>query len=246
LIGNPTTGPRIVPFGQPRLSGDFLPNGHPGFRVTQRYGDLDAFFRDRIHGAMDIANFFCGDVLLAPLNGLAQRLQDPNGALGIRVTSGLVVVEYWHLSRYVSADGASVSKGQTVVGNVGSTGLDIGGCHVHIKSSTDGGRSWRDPWPLLDQNIAVRVKLNATNGVNIRRGPGQPGEEMRKLYASAVNGRIIRTEDGKDLRAATGSFPARHPITGATHGLGSTPNRWTPIYVRGAYRAIATPLVTYI
>ena len=48
MLGNPTQGPRIVPFGSARLASDRLPNGHPGFRVTQRFSDLDAYFHDHM------------------------------------------------------------------------------------------------------------------------------------------------------------------------------------------------------
>lgn len=247
MIGDMTTAPRIVPFGAARLLNDRMSNGHPAMRVTQRFSDLDAFFGDRPHGAMDIANFYCGDALYAPISGTATQWRDPNGALGLRVTSGLVVVEAWHLSKFGVSHGAAVNKNSTIIGYVGSSGLDIGGCHVHVKASTNGGSSWRDPWPLLDQNSAVRIRFNASTGINIRTGPGTFGNRSpAPLYATLVSGRIRRASDNKDLGSATAMYTAKRPVLGSNHGIGSKGNDWTPVYIGGAYRYVATPLITYI
>ena len=247
MIGDMTTAPRIVPFGTARLLNDRMSNGHPAMRVTQRFNDLDAYFGDRIHGAMDIANFYCGDPLYAPISGRATRLKDPNGALGIRVTAGSLVVEMWHLSKYAVADGATVTKNSTICGYVGSTGLDIAGCHVHVTASTDGGNTKRDPWPLLDQNLSTKIKFNATTGITVRRGPGTIGTStLTAPYASLQNGRVRRATDGKDLGSASALWTAKRSVLGAKHGLGSKGNDWTPVYMVGAYRAVATPLITYI
>lgn len=149
MFHNPVGGPRIVPFGQPRKPTDVLRNGHPGFRVTQRFLDYDALFRVRIHGALDLANYNCGETVKAALAGYCQRLRDPNGALGVRVThyNGFKT-EYWHLSRITVKDGQIVNAGKQV-GKHGSTGLNIGGCHLHFVVIDPTGRRI-DPWPLLD------------------------------------------------------------------------------------------------
>ena len=148
MFRKPVGGPRIVPFGTARLKTDVLYNGHPGFRVTQRFGDYDAIFRNRIHGAMDIGNFYCGDSVYAMAAGIAHRLRDPNGALGVAVFhSNGYRTEVWHLSTYAVAHGASVRAGQRI-GKVGSTGLDIGGCHAHVVVYDPSGRPV-DPWPLI-------------------------------------------------------------------------------------------------
>lgn len=151
MFRKPVGGPRIVPFGSPRVPGDELRNGHPGFRVTQRFGDWDAFFKNRIHGAMDLGNFFCRDQVKAMMGGWAQRIADPNGALGVRVShpNGWIT-EYWHLSRYAAAvpvQGRTVTEGQTI-GYVGRTGLDLGGCHLHVRTINPDGIPV-DPWPLI-------------------------------------------------------------------------------------------------
>lgn len=247
MIGDMSTAPRIVPFGATRLAADRMTNGHPAYRVTQRFYDLDAFFHDRRHGALDLANYYCGDALLAPISGTLTQYRDSSGALGFRVTAGKLVVEGWHLSKYGAGHGAKVTKNSTVVGYVGNSGLDIGGCHVHLKASTDGGNTWRDPWPLLDQNYAKRVKFNSNNGINIRTGPGTPGNKTpAPVYASIVNGIIRRRTDNKNLGSTSSSYAAKNAVRGAVHGLGSQPDLWTPVYVGRAYRYVATPLVRYV
>ena len=151
MFRNPVGGPRIVPFGQARKPTDYLKNGHPGFRVTQRFYDWDAFFHTAIHGAMDVANFNCGDNVFAMGPGWCQRLRDPNGALGVRVNHpNGYKSECWHLSRLTVKDGQQVLSGKKI-GEVGSTGLVIAGCHVHVIVIDPTGRRI-DPWPLLNQN----------------------------------------------------------------------------------------------
>lgn len=245
MLGNPTDGPRIVPFGAARLASDRLPNGHPGFRVTQRFSDLDAYFGDRIHGALDIANFYCGDRMRAMIAGRCEHLRDPNGALGVRITSAdrLHQVEIWHLAKITVAAGASVAKGSGI-GLCGATGLDIAGCHAHIRYLRSGVP--RDPWPYLDQNISTKARFNAKTGINIRTQPGPVGGALQPIYASLRNGRIIRA-DGRDLGAVASSYTAKQAVKGASYTLGGRAgNLWTPIYIGGAYRAVSTPLISYL
>jgi murein DD-endopeptidase MepM/ murein hydrolase activator NlpD len=151
VFHNPVGGTRIVPFGQPRKPSDVLHNGHPAFRVTQSFLHYDALFRVTIHGALDLGNFYCGDTVKAALGGWCQRLRDPNGALGVRVNhSNGYKTEYWHLSRITVKEGQQVVAGKQV-GKIGSTGLNIGGCHLHFRVIDPTGRGI-DPWPLLNQN----------------------------------------------------------------------------------------------
>jgi len=233
-----------VPFGSARLASDRLPNGHPGFRVTQRFSDLDAYFHDRIHGAIDIANFYCGDTLLSMIAGRVEHLQDPNGALCLRIVSsdGKHAAELWHVARRLVAHGSSIAKGQPVA-TVGSTGLDIAGCHCHIRYIRFGVPV--DPWPWLDQNIARKAKFNSAGPIHIRTGPGVPGGPLKPIYATFANGKITRA-DGVVLDRAAWILTARLPVRGATHGLGSSPSSWTPVYIKGGYRAVAGPLMTYV
>lgn len=149
---NPVAGPRIVPFGTARTSSDVLRNGRPAFRVTQSFNHWDAFFGNRIHGAMDVGNFYCGDSVYAMEAGTVTHLRDPNGAIGIRVshTNGYKT-ELWHLSRIspTTPNNVWVRKGKTL-GNVGSSGLDIGGCHLHVVMINPQGQRI-DPWPYMNR-----------------------------------------------------------------------------------------------
>lgn len=201
MFGNPVLGPRIVPFGQPRLQTDELPNGHPAFRVTQRFGDWDALFRNRIHGAIDIGNFYEGDAVLAMEDGFVIPLADPNGALGQEVQhDNGYRTQVWHLSRRVELMGTYVQRGRTI-GYVGRTGLTISGAHVHVACFNAKGEQV-DPWPLLDQNKAVGsgvVKFNdGVDGVNLRTSPDA---RQRNVYAVAYRDPkgIIRLSDNKRL-----------------------------------------------
>ena len=154
MFGNPVLGPRIVPFGQPRLQTDRLPNGHPGFRVTQRFGDPDAFFPGQIHGALDLGNYYEGDAVVAMEDGVVVPLADPNGALGQEVQhDNGYRTQSWHLKRRVDLLGMRINRGRTI-GYVGKTGLTIAGAHLHLAVYDPDGQLV-DPWPLLDQNKPV-------------------------------------------------------------------------------------------
>lgn len=156
MFGNPVLGPRIVPFASPRLETDVLPNGHPGFRVTQRFNDWDAIFHTEKHGALDIANFHCGDAVVAMADGVVTPLGDPNGAIGQNVDhDNGYSTQLYHLSRRVDLIGQRVKRGRTL-GYVGKTGLNTAGCHLHVVVINP-KRQLVDPWPLLDQNKPVPV-----------------------------------------------------------------------------------------
>src|ERR1044072_505958 len=115
MFHNPVYGPRIVSFGQARTRTDVLPNGRPGFRVTQRFSDWDVFLKKSIHGAIDIANFYCGDDVLAMLRGVCVVLHDPNGAIGVEIRhpNGWRS-QYWHLRKVNVGTGESVVGGRRI------------------------------------------------------------------------------------------------------------------------------------
>jgi len=160
MFHNPVYGPRIVPYLQPRLPSDVIPlaqdahnRSHVGFRVTQKFNPAtDAYFPGKPHLAIDIANYQCGESVLAMMRGVCTILRDPNGAIGVRIThpNGWKT-EYWHLSRVNIKSGQFVYRGRRI-GWVGSTGLDIGGCHLHLVAIDPQGR-YRDIWYLLYQNL---------------------------------------------------------------------------------------------
>ena len=152
-FGNPVQGPRIVPYLQARKPSDVLPNGRPAFRVTQPYNPAtDAFFPGRPHLAIDIGNFNCGDRLLSMSSGRAVHLNDTSGALGIEIrhSSGWRT-QLWHIAKRRVANGAWIRRRGIWIADVGSSGLDIGGCHCHVAVIDSVGR-YVNPWLWLDQN----------------------------------------------------------------------------------------------
>ena len=233
MFGNPVEGPRIVPFGEARGPADYISrNGHVAFRVTQRYGDWDAYFRDRVHGAMDVANYWCGDRVLAMESGTVRILRDPNGALGVEVqhASGYRT-QIWHVTRIVVATGARVARGQHIA-HVGSTGLNIGGCHAHVVVLDPSGRNV-DPWPLLDQNSSYRVLKGP--GINIRSKPSL----QSVIYATSEAGGIRRRYDRKII--APLSTRMRYRRTLVVNGTA-----WDEVLLYGSYRWVASSLLNKV
>ena len=231
MFGNPVQGPRVVPFGAARKATDVLPNGRPSFRVTQRFGDLDAFFRDRTHGAMDLGNFYCGDRAVAMASGKASHITDPNGALGISISHGNGYnTEYWHLRRRLVGNGTAVAAG-IAIGEVGSTGLDIGGCHLHVVVRDPQGRAV-DPWPLLNQNL-VQYRILKGYPINLRQGPGTE----KAIYATSTKAGIIRAGDHFQLGPNNQKMRYGGTVTG------SDGKPWDKVYLRFNYRYVRSDLL---
>jgi murein DD-endopeptidase MepM/ murein hydrolase activator NlpD len=231
VFGNPVQGPRVVPFGAARQAYDKLPNGRPSFRVTQRFGDLDAFFRDRIHGAMDLGNFYCADRVLSMASGKVQHINDPNGALGIRIAHGNgYSTEYWHLRKRLVGNGTAVAAG-LAIGEVGSTGLDIGGCHLHVVVRDTAGRAV-DPWPLLNQNI-VSYRILKGYPINIRSGAGT----NYTIFATSTRAGIIRARD----KVSLGPVNQKMRYGGTVTGSDGKP--WDKVYLNAAYRYVRSDLL---
>lgn len=237
LLEQPVRGPRIVPAGALRTAEDVLPDGKPGFRVTQRYADRDAFFGG-LHGAIDLGNYNCGAELLAATAGTAINRRDSYGALIVEIrgddgwTTG-----YGHLSSFGVTSGVRVKVGQ-VIGRLGSSGLgNI--CHVHFTRRGPSGQLV-DPWPLLVQNRRARVN---GAGVNIRTGPSL----SHHIYATSRSDGIYRISDGARLgelgMGMGGGWAWR---SGGTHGIAPYPSSWRRVYLGGGWRYIARPLVTLL
>ena len=184
ILRNPTQAPRVVPFGVARTSRDKLPNGRPAFRVTQRFADTDRFFGGQ-HGAIDLGNYNCGDVMLATHAGRVSNRRDIYGALitEIKASTG-EVTGYGHLRAFWKANG-SWAVARERIGTVGDTGLGAI-CHCHLYHRDRNGRLV-DPWPRLEQNqtgltMVGYVRFNAgVNGVNVRNAP-----DSRKANIYAV------------------------------------------------------------
>ena len=122
------------------------PAGNVDFRITTDFDDQDAWF-GRPHRADDLGNTRCGDSVVAMADGRVSWMQDNAGALGIELDHGYrITTEYWHLSKRFAVAGETVRAGM-IIGAVGSTGLDKGGCHVHVEAKSNGIRI--DPEPLI-------------------------------------------------------------------------------------------------
>jgi hypothetical protein len=159
------------------------PRAYDTFRVTQQFGDLDAYYKDRPHSATDIGNFTCGDPVVAMAAGIAYPLKDkatvlgaPSDALGVRVDHGNgIATEYWHLNRIDITSGQRVAQGEQI-GIVGDTGLGTV-CHVHVEAKRNGVRI--DPEPLMfggslgEENDVASPFGTGTIGakINLRAAP---------------------------------------------------------------------------
>lgn len=217
LIGQFVGGARVIPIGQSYgVSDKINESGHRGFRVTQRFGSA--------HDGIDLGNFACGDAIYAPSDGYVVNRKDPNGALIAEVhESDGSVTGFAHLSRFAVASGSRVLRGR-LIGYVGSTGQSTG-CHIHMGRRK--GSVVSDPWPLLEQNRPARINV----GVNIRNQP-------------SVTARIYATTTTTQYRDAYVS--GWHWVTGGYHGIAPYPTQWRKLWINGAYRYVARPLVTLL
>lgn len=219
IIGNPVPGPRIVPFGEERSSGDVLFNGRPAFKVTQRFDDVNpALPHLGKHRALDLGNFNCGDAVLAAATGTARTMRDSAGALIviIRHGDGYETV-YAHLGRFAIPEGTStaVLRGQTI-GVVGASGLGSG-CHLHFEVKLNGAHL--DPWPLLPQNKETTVTLQGFKPIINRRvvlkagatarstpnfNPRHYDENKIATHAGSVNRVAVAEVKGSNLTLVDG------------------------------------------
>lgn len=190
IFGNPVSG-YIVPYGEDRP-----PDQPNAFRVTQRFSDINPAYPELgQHGAIDLGNYRCGDPVFAAESGAARTMKDSAGALIVIIKhiDGWSTV-YAHLNDFSIAEGISVSviRGQQI-GVVGSTGLG-GICHLHFETKINGVKV--DPWPLLEQNQEIDMKLPGkfvrhivnrrsvlTVVSNFRAGPSRTEESLHTYGA---------------------------------------------------------------
>jgi murein DD-endopeptidase MepM/ murein hydrolase activator NlpD len=231
-----TDGPRIVPKGVSRTALDVLPNGRPSFRVTQGFYDKSAALGGAFHQAMDIGNYFTGDKLYAPFPGRLINRRDPNGALivEIRASDGTLFGAA-HLSRFAQTSGIMVGRGW-LIGYVGNTGLSTS-AHAHVWVERNG--QLLDPWNQLVQSR--RARLNGFP-INIRNQPSTSGT----IYATSQGSGIYTP---KGVRIGPWDMPISsgwHWVRGGTHGIGAYPSDWRKLWLNGAYRYVARPLMTIL
>lgn len=138
-FGNPVEGMRIVPYMEDRTLDDRLANGRPAFRITQTFDSPDFYYGDgRIHRALDLGNYHCGDKVLAVNDGIARPTKDNATRLGATSDALGVIIDHgsgwssevWHLNDTIG--GVQTVKKGDVIGIVGRTGLG-NVCHLHLE-----------------------------------------------------------------------------------------------------------------
>jgi len=218
------------------------PRAYETFRVTQQFSDVDFYHKDgRLHNATDIGNFACGSPIVAMAPGVAYRVKDSAGALGIRIDHGDgISSEYWHLNRQDAGHGQAVNAGFQI-GIVGRTGLgDV--CHCHIEVKINGRKV--DPEPLMfggSLTVEDDMKLPADAAYFVTGTVG-PGNRLRTDHTTTDGSEVVQEELAVQLIGI---------VTGGTAYTlpdGRKGNRWYVIRRgdTGDVRQIAHLLVTSI
>lgn len=239
-------------------------DGHTRWFRSQRFGCTGFSWEPPLgscshyHRGVDIARGIagCDDDLLSVQAGTviyAGTLTGGGKSVVVRHSGG-IATGHGHMNSTSVVKGQKVTKGQRL-GSIGDTG-NATGCHDHLALKTgfpstgDVNDFWRDPgaggqgkwadiWPLLEQNVQVRVASAAPDGTNIR---STPTLDAGSRYASVVGDRLVRL-DGTDL-GAQGAWRAwGGTVTGARYTVGGvTSNQWQRIYLGGGYRLVAALL----
>lgn len=239
-LAQPVPGPRIVPFGEPRLASDVLPNGQPGFRVTQRFDDINpAFPQLGAHRATDLGNFNCGSPVLAVYSGKAETIgPDQYGALGIIIDHGAFSSVYWHLNAFTIPRGTAVpvNRGQQI-GIVGKTGLGAV-CHLHFEIKVQGVRIDPEPYlfdaPLVIEDDDVKIPAGL---VHLTQGVMGAGNRLRLAPFTAEGSKVL---DGVTFVQVYGRGVKGQPYTLG----GKTGDTYAWVGVFGETWFAAEPLVT--
>jgi murein DD-endopeptidase MepM/ murein hydrolase activator NlpD len=184
-FGNPVDG-LINPFGTPAGG---------GFRVTARFGQIDAD-HSTPHQGVDIGNGACFAPILAMADGRVTMARKLGNANVVRIAhpqfpgyeSG-----YAHLDAIEVELNSPVERGDRI-GTLGKTGATA--CHLHMGMKLDGVEI--DGWPLLEQNqetdmlkgtlisrIVNRQTTMVGDGTRLRPSPGT-AEPPLAAYAAGV------------------------------------------------------------
>lgn len=204
------------------------PAAYDTFRVTQAFGARDFYYADgRVHGAVDVGNFRCGDPVVAMCAGTARRVKDnarslgaKSDALGVVVDHGYgITSECWHLNRQDVADGQRVAAGQQI-GVVGRTGLgDV--CHLHVEVKRNGTRI--DPEPLMfggSLTVEDDMQIRGANLRHIQNRSARLAVKARFRSSPETTDNVI-----DDLEAGALIFPIA-VVTGQSVGTAPDATDW--------------------
>ena len=258
LVGK---GKLIRPPGSPLIGGKF--------RVTQDYGCTGVLAEPRLgdckhfHRGLDINDGGCESPVFVPRAGkvkFAGKLNNNEKVVVINHFNGWGS-SYGHLDAIDDdiKDGATVEQGRRI-GRIGKSGITDGGCHLHfaVKSGLPAGwdlldfipnvfgsgrgdttGKWRNPWPLLVQNVTIQLRTDLVP-IRIRTAP-EVGDNI--FATTEADGTIHRTAD--DAVIGPVASPRKwggHVAGGEYEILGVTGTSWEKIRFGGVFRFIATPL----
>jgi hypothetical protein len=239
-LARPVPGNRIVPYGQERTPSDVLPNGHPAFRITQRFDDVNPAFPNLgAHRATDLGNWWCGDQVYAVYGGLAKTIgPDQYGALGIIIDHGAFQSVYWHLNAFTipRGDAVPVKWGQQI-GIVGKTGLGAV-CHLHFEIKVNGTRIDPESY-LLGAPLVLEDDMNIPAGKHIAQGVVGTRNRLRRDPDTIEGSRVLDTTIFVQVYQLG--------VKGAPYTLGGVSGddyAWVGAYGETWY--VAQPLVTNI
>ena len=241
-FGNPVEGFILGPNVTRRDDDPRLSTGHALFRVTQTFDHINTAISLLPHGAIDMANYICGDRVFAAKGGNARRYVDNAGALAVIIDhhDGWQTL-YWHLSAWVIPTGTSTVLGGQHIGYVGKTGLG-GSCHLHFEVHKNGKKV--DPWPLLRQNGATEDDMTIS-GKFIKHIVNK--RSTLKVQTNFRAGSSTKTEVVQLFPAKTGFYPVIEVENEIVNGSPTWYGCW--LYVTGSgytfgylHSSLCTPL----
>ena len=254
LVGK---GKFIRPPGSKLVSGKF--------RVTQDFGCTGVDDEPRLggcahfHRGLDINDGGCDTAVFAAHAGkvrFAGELGNGEKVVIVNHSRGWGT-SYGHLNGIAVDDGAEVVVG-TKIGRIGDTG-GARGCHLHfaVKSGLPKGWTrldfipnplggtgdttgrWRNPWPLLMQNVTVHPRTDVFD-LRIRSAPDL-GDSVFAI--TLPDGTIERAADGVSLGPIAKARRYGGRVTGAEYTIfGVVGTTWEKIQLDGSFRFLASPL----
>ena len=153
-----------------------IPSAHPtngSIDLTSGYGVRSDPFRGRaaMHAGIDLAGPL-GTPIYATADGMVNRAEYNNGGYGnlVEINHGQgIQTRYGHLSRFATAAGQRVRRGQ-LIGYMGSTGRSTGS-HLHYEVRIDGRAV--NPVPFIQQASSM-ARLQGQNGLGAPAAIGGP------------------------------------------------------------------------